>query len=240
MNDFSDQLLKKIEQEHIRPVPRWVVETRRVLVWVSLALGLLCGGLLLSLLFLAALRVDLEFLRVSSLGSALRLLLEYVPLVWVGLFILFCVIEVVLLRGRTRLYRYPMSVMVGLVLLGVSVFGLGFYVSQIPARVQSSMERRLPPPFRARLMPGRPLPRPEEGVLFGEVGEVATSSFQLLGPQQDRWTVRRASGSSFPFPPSGRRILLEGRISSFMEFEANHARPYKGPPGGPGRPRANN
>jgi hypothetical protein len=240
MNDFSDQLLKKIEQEHIRPVPRWVVETRRVLVWVSVVLGLLCGGLLLSLLFLAALQVDLEFLRVSSLGSALRLLLEYVPLVWVGLFILFCVIEVILLRGRTRLYRYPISVMVGLVLLGVSVFGLGFYVSRIPARVQSSMERRLPPPLRARFVPGRPLPRPEEGVLFGEVVEVSTSTFQLLGPHQDRWTVRRAPGSLFPFPSSGRRILLEGRISSFMEFEAHHARPYKGPPGGPGRPPANN
>ena len=80
-DDFSQRLLERIEHEHIRPLPRWVIWMRQGLIWFLLVLCVICGAFLGSLLFLALFQVDLQFLRASSLGPMLRLLLEYIPMV---------------------------------------------------------------------------------------------------------------------------------------------------------------
>jgi hypothetical protein len=228
-DDFSQQLLQKIETEHIRPVPRWMVLLRQGMLFVVLGLAIVCAGILGSLLLLAALKIDLQFLRVSSFGGVLRLLLEYIPIVWVILLVLFGVLEVVLLRRGTRLYRYSFVTIVGFVFLAMSLIGLGLYVSRVPERVQNTFEKRLPANLKTRFIPGQPLPHPEEGVLFGRVVKIEEETFQLVGPKREPWMVRRAAKANFPLPPVNAEVLLEGTLIRPGEFEANKLRPYRRP-----------
>ncbi|MBP6945330.1 hypothetical protein KBD61_04610 [Patescibacteria group bacterium] len=229
-DDFSQQLLQKIETEHIRPVPRWIVLLRQGMLFVVLGLAIICAGVLGSLLLLAAFKIDLQFLRASSFGGILRLLLEYIPVVWIVLLVLFGVLEVVLLRRGTRLYRYSFVTIVGFVFLAMSLIGLGLYASRVPERVQESFGKRLPPHMRDRFIPGQPLPHPEEGVLFGRVIKVNAESFHLMGPKREPWVVRRAANANFPFPPTNAEVLLEGKLVRPGEFEAHKLRPYRRPP----------
>lgn len=236
--DFSQRLFERIEHEHIQPLPRWVIIARRFLSVFLLALSIICAGLLSSLLILAIFHLDLEFLRVSSLRPMLRLVLDYVPLVWVVLFAIFCGVEVWLLRQETRAYRYSWPVLGGLVIVGVSLMGLAFYAARLPERMEYSLEHRLPPHVQPWAVRRPSLPRPEDGVLFGRVLEVSAKSFRVEGPRQDRWQVdlQNKETSMFPFLHVGQPILIEGDFIQPGLFKAKNVRSYRGPPGPPPPP----
>lgn len=230
-DDFSQRLLERIEQEHIRPLPRWMIHLRRGIGIGILLISLFCTAFLGSLLFLAIAQVDLEFLRVSSFGPMLRLLLNYIPIVWVIFFVLFCGMEVLLLRHGTRAYRYPFLGLTALVLLGASLLGLTFYASHLPERVEASFQVHIPPRVQPYFLRRPSHPRPEDGVLFGQVRDVASDRFHVRGPRSDLWEVR------YPIASSSRAIivpehwvLIEGRMLQPGLFEGRAVRPYQGPP----------
>lgn len=230
--DFSQRLLERIEHEHIKPISRWVVFARRGLIWTVLLLSIGCAALLGSLLIMATLKVDLEFLRVSSFGPMLRLLLDYVPILWVILFFAFCVLEIYLIRRETHAYRYSSFMVAGFVLFGASFIGLGLYATSLPERVEQTVQQRLPPPHW--MMRRESQPRPEDGILFGRVVMVSSTTFSLEGPQHDVWEVRvsqTASGTSLV--EIDRFILVEGQMMERNLFSASAIHPYRGPkPGG--------
>lgn len=228
--DFSNRLLERIEEERIKPLPRWVVFARRAIAWTTLVLAVLCAGLLGSLLLLAVLQVDIQFLRRSSLGPMLRLVLDYVPLVWILLFLALCALEVFLLRHETRAYRYSGAALAGLVLIGVSLIGLGFYAAKLPERIEHSLQRGLPPRVHPWAM-RRPPPRPEHGILFGEVTSVSSTTLYLRGPRGESWQVNLSeqAAQKLDLLQPGQLILIEGRIINRGIFEGREVRPFRGP-----------
>jgi hypothetical protein len=228
--DFSQRLFERIEHEQVKPLPRWVIVARRVLSAFLILLSILCGGLLASLLFLAFLHIDLEFLRASSLGPMLRLVLDYVPVVWIVLFLGFCGLEVFLLRHETRAYRYSWLASAGFVVVGISLLGLALYATRLPERVEQSFQRHLPPHLQSWAVRRPSPPRPEDGVLFGRVLEVGRGRFRVEGPRQDRWDVGLPEKdlSKYPFLRIGERVLIEGKFIRPGQFEAAKVRPYRG------------
>lgn len=238
--DFSNRLLERIEEEHIKPLPRWVVLGRRTLTWIILGLSVVCASLLGSLLVLAVLELDLSFLRRTSLGPMLRLVLEYVPMLWVLLFIALGVLEVVLLRHETRAYRYSSVALAGLVFLAASLIGLGLYATKLPERLEASLEERLPRPIHGWAI-RRPPPRPEQGTLFGEVLRIEEEQFTLRGPRGEVWRVTLPGKSlkEIDLIRPGQLVLIEGRVVERGIFEGGEIRPFQGrlAPSGP-RPRS--
>lgn len=234
-DDFSQRLLERIEREQIKPIPRWFVVTRQGATWMLLALCLLSTFVLGSLVFLAGFQLDLEFLRASSLGPMLRLLLASVPLVWVFLLLLFCSLELFLLRRETHVYRYPAAIVAGMLVLGVVLGGLGLYAAHLPERIQTSFPHRLPPSVRPWFERGRPIPRPEDGVLFGRVREVQSDQVVLIDPPGHRWQVLFATEqrARWHFLHPGQHVLVHGRIQERGVFHAEQMRPYQGRPGLP-------
>lgn len=238
-DDFSQRLLDKIEHEQIHPIPRSAILFRKIAIWVLLLLCLGCSAFLGVLVVLAFFHIDLEFLRVSSLGPMLRLLLAYIPVVWLVLFLLFFCIELLLVRRQTHAYRYPTSVIIGMMMLGALFGGLGFYATHLPERIESSLPGHLPPHIRPWFQPDRPLPRPEDGVLFGKVQTVQTESFSLRDEPGHLWQVqfdsKKIDVRQLPHPDQD--VIVEGHIEQREVFRADAIRPYRGQPGGPPPPR---
>ena len=228
--DFSQQVLDRIERERVKPVPRFVVLARRIIAWLLLGVSALCAAFLGSLLILAVLQTDLEFLRASALGPMLRLFLDYVPALWVVLFVLFCGLEIVLLRHETHAYRYPWLAVSGFVVAAVSLAGLGLYAAKLPERIERSLQRRLPPGVHGWIARHPGPPRPEDGVLFGRVREVSVEAFQLDGPRRDRWRVTWPGRNLLqePLLRPGQVVLVRGVFIRPGAFEAENVRAYRG------------
>ena len=229
--DFSQRLLERIEDEHIKPISRWAIFARRGLAWTVIGLSIICTSLLASLLFLAVLQVDIPFLRRSSLGPMLRLILDYVPLIWVILFLVLCALEVILLRHETRAYRYSQITVAGLVLLGVSLIGLGLYAAKLPEHFERSLESGLPTGMHPWTIRRAPPGRPEQGVLFGEVLTVSSTTVSIRGPRGEEWRVnlsKDASKKTDLLRPE-QLILIEGRVLERGHFEGQDIHPFRGP-----------
>lgn len=235
-DDFSQHVLERIEQKHVHPLPRWVVLVRRSLTIGLIVLTVVCAGILGSLVVLAITNIDSAFIRASSLGPMLRLILSYVPLVWVFLFAVLCLVEVMVLRHETHAYRYSGLIVGGFVLLVACLLGLGLHAIHLPERVESTFQRRLPPGMRPWMMRGQPHPRPEDGVLFGRIMNVSTTSFALEGPERDLWEIQpqRPEMLTLPFLKPNQFVLIKGRIERPGLFNARTIQPHRGPP--PPRP----
>lgn len=230
-HDFTQRVLERIDHEHVRPQPRWLVRTKRWLIIALLIVSVVGAAVLSSLLFLAIMHVDPAFLRSSSLGPMIHLLLSYVPFVWIALFLLVCVLEVALIRENLHAYRYSMTLIVCFVLIGASLLGGGFYFAHLPQRVEAGFQR-LPPPIQPFMMRGQPIPRPEDGVLFGRVVAETATSLTLEGPRQDRWdvTTDRSDLLMAPFIKMDTWVLIRGTYQRPGHFVAQTIEPHDPPP----------
>lgn len=231
-DDFSQRVLDRIEQEHVHPLPRWMVVARRVLMGALIVVSFIVASVFGSLVIVALLQIDPAFIRASSFGPMLRLLREYIPAVWVVLFVLLCLGEIILIRRKTVGYRHSLLVVGGVVVLGVCLLGLGLYATRVPERVEMSIERRVPLPIRPWVMRGAPRPRPEDGVLFGRILVVATSTFSVEGPRRDIWQVvpERSEQLSLPFLAPNGFVLIQGKMERPGLFMARTIQPHRGPP----------
>ncbi len=229
-DDFSKRLLERLEDEHVHPVPRWIILARRFVLALVSVLTFLCGALLFSLIVLAVMHVDPAFLRASSFGPMLHLAVNYVPGAWILLFLAFLFVELFVLRSQARAYRYTWYSIGGFVLFFVVLVGLGLYASNIPHRVESSFDR-LPARMQPWMRRGAPLPRPEDGVLFGRVLDISPSSLSLEDPLRHRWEVRSKNNEllSQPFIQREQFILIQGDMERPGLFYARTIKPHTPP-----------
>ena len=236
--DFSQRVLDKIEHDHVTPQPRWMILASRVLSIILLILSMVCGAILFSLLLLAILHVDPAFIRASSFGPMFHLLLSYIPFVWIILFALLVFVEIIIVRRGTHGYRYSVLKVVVFVLIGAGLLGVGLYLTRVPERVESAFQNHLPLGARPFMMRGQPLPRPEDGVLFGRILKVDTASFNLEGPRHDQWQVKpqKPELMSLPFVQPDHFVLITGKMEQPGIFDAQTIQPHNPLPGGPPPP----
>lgn len=233
--DFSQRILDKIERDQIRPLSPKVYRAQKVGRILLLLSCVLCTAFLGVLVVMEFFQVDLEFIRVSSFGPMLRILLAYVPMIWIVFFLFFFLLELYLLRRQTRAYRYPVTVIVGLMVLASALGGLGLYATRLPERVRTSLPRHLPPHVRPLFQPDRPFPHPEDGVLFGRIQSVQDKGFLIQDPPGNMWQVDQSQARPVPqdLIQENHQVIIEGRMSGPRTFQAENIRPYRGPNQGP-------
>ncbi len=115
MNDFSKSVEKEIEARGTTPRPRWHFLLKRSIFW-TLAIGSIVSG---AVAFSVAdyIFFDNEGLGIATLlESPLEGIIQSVPIIWLLLFVLFCVMTYVGLRNTRAGYRYHTAGVVLLVL----------------------------------------------------------------------------------------------------------------------------
>lgn len=236
-DDFSQQLLDKIEHERVRPVPRWRVLVQRAVIWALAILGVSIAALLCSLLLIAFLDIDVEILRAARPGPALRFFVQYVPVMWIVLFIGFCFLIVSLLRRETHAYRYGRFLVLACVSLCVVCVGVLFHFARVAERAEPYVMRGIPPQARPWMMRGPVLPRPEDGVLMGQVIQVDEGFIVLRhAVTNEPWNV--LWHHPIPHAPvfhTGQLVMARGVVIGPQTFEAEWIRirmpPRRGPQG---------
>lgn len=174
--DFSQDILAKIEERHMAPRPRWQVVFVRVLWWLMAVVALLLGGLAFaSVLFFA--REQLWDALASQVGGGD--VLRLVPLFWIMLFLALAYGAYRELRATPRGYRYEASFLVVGVFIGSMTLGGLVCVAGYEALPHEFLRDRLP--GYETIVPDPPMAwhRPTVGRYAGIVLSTTTQGFVL-------------------------------------------------------------
>ncbi|HNY31991.1 MAG TPA: hypothetical protein PKO15_13980 [Fibrobacteria bacterium] len=226
--DLEGRLLERIDQERIRPYPRWVGWLTRGASGAAIAAALACSTLASSVFFLWVVQgadpgphrgfrwVMIGLLPWLSLASAALLS-------WIGWR---------LFRRTGTGYRRRAWVVTGIFLVvslaagaGLQVGGGLFAIHRVLA-MESTTYREF---FQGRR--SMEWSRPEEGRLAGIVSARSARSLELVDPRGRTWTVE---GAVPEWVGIGMEIRLEGRTESDNHFAAERIDRF-GPGAGSGR-----
>ncbi len=228
MDDFSQKVIEKIEQEHVHPTPRWAVVAYKGAVWVLVGICFFCAALFCALLALAVRHLDVDVMRGAPPGRAMIVLMQSVPVVWIIFFVALCVLVVLMLRQQTHAYRYRLVGVAGMVGVSVLFLAMGLHFLRLPDRAERYAERGVPPLARPWLMRGHPRLRPEDGVLIGRLTEIQPDHFVVERPPHEIWKVRidpvRFQYRRFQVHDD---IVARGHVIKPWVFQAEGIRPHR-------------
>ncbi|OGD67682.1 hypothetical protein A2442_03870 [Candidatus Campbellbacteria bacterium RIFOXYC2_FULL_35_25] len=126
MNKFSEKILKRIEEKHISPKPRWQFLTKDIFVWFLGAISILVGGIATSVIIFVLVNSDWESYRFLS-GSLLDHIINVAPVLWVIFLAFFILGADYNFKNTKKGYRYSVSEVVGMSILVSVILGGIFY-----------------------------------------------------------------------------------------------------------------
>ncbi len=194
LNKTSEQLAKRvlgrINDEHLRPRPRWEFLLKNYLFWGLGALAVLFGALAVSAILFEIQNVDWR-LADATHPSVLSFFLATAPFIWVFVLALFTLVGYLYVRRTQHGYRYSLTITaLGAILLSL-LFGSSLYAIGFGGSVEESLGDH-PPFYRPILIEERSWwLAPQKGLLGGEVASVAPSatSFVLRDFSGHEWNI---------------------------------------------------
>lgn len=201
MQDISQKVLNTIADGKVKPRPKWHFFLQEGGVWVLGAAATLCGAAAISGTLFVFVTAPLRFYPATH-ESLIRFWADFLPLLWIVLFVTFIFVTDYVIKKTKRGYRYNIVVVtVTSAALSMLIGYVGFLLGMgefLENRVGQSIPFHTP----VRVATQRAFHQPEQGLLVGEV---------LLG---ERATLRTLDGIVWDLDlthiPENERILFTG------------------------------
>lgn len=226
-NDFSQDILAKIEEQHLEPRPRWQFFVIRALWWVMALVTTIIGGIAFAsvLFFIQEQEWDWVLSR-ATFADVLR----SIPFAWIVIFILFAIVTMYDIRATKRGYRYETPVLLALIALSSMVLGGAVYASGYEAKPHEFLRDRLPGYRAIAPDPQMIWQEPQLGRFAGVVLATSTEGFVLRdqGGEARSITIVTTSNWLLPIAPEPGlpvKTLCEGAGTS-TEWVLIEARPW--------------
>lgn len=227
--EISKNVLEKIKNEHIMPRPKWQFITLHVLLWFTVAISILIGSVLLSLLLREVFLDEWEAIPHIG-GNFIRIVLLLAPYFWIFciLFILFLSYKI--FRATTGGYRYEPFWVVGITIVISVALGYGSYASGISNLIEEKTREYIQPYDVLQEHRERLFVVPERGVLGGMViKNISPSHFLFQDVSGKQWKI-------LVVPPSQPKdvlirpempLLIIGEKADESSFEAKKIKVWK-------------
>lgn len=168
MNQLSEKIIERIEQENVVPKPRWQFSLANQFFWAVWAMSLLFAAAAAGAMMFALANSGWEFRAVTHDGF-FSYLFDVLPVFWISALIVFVLIAYENMK-RTKLgYRYPVRLIVGVGLAGALLAGTLFYASGWGENVEQNVGRHIPLYRPALQAQSKIWVNPTRGLLGGEV-----------------------------------------------------------------------
>ncbi len=230
MRDIAKDTLKKIQEQHIVPKPKWEHILTKNSIWVIFILIIFLGSL--SLAITSSLVSDLDW-DIYPLTHRTRLAytLSIFPYLW--LIVIFVLLTAAFfgLRKTEKGYRYStLTVMItsigSVVLLGILFFFIGFGTN-----TQSMLQTRFPGYSRHVTTKETQWMQPEQGFLAGTLLSTSQNELILRDLQGNDWVIL-IDEKTFVRPAVNiepkAMIKIIGTKSDKNTFQAIEIRPWNG------------
>ncbi|MBU6323690.1 hypothetical protein KGQ55_03315 [Patescibacteria group bacterium] len=186
---LASRVIARIEDEHIRPRPRWYFIFENGVLWSVGAAAVIIGGVAFSGALYDIANAGWQY-EAATHDSLLSFLLDTAPYLWILLLCAFVLIGYYNIRLTKRGYRYPFSLIVAGVVLTSASAGLGFSMLGLGSVFENALGNV--PFYRPEAALQRELwTRPDRGLIAGWVisRDATTSSFFLKSFDGSLWFV---------------------------------------------------
>jgi len=231
-NKFGKEIFEKIEENKIKPKPKWEFLLKNYLMWVFGVLSLVIGSLAVSVIIYMLRHNDWEVYE-NVTNSLLEFILVTLPYFWLVILALFILVADYNLKHTKKGYKYNLSLVIA-VSLGVNVvFGGLLYNFGIGEAIDDIFGENAP--FYREIINRRvPLwDHPEEGRLMGKIIEIESiDKFTIQDFKQGNWMVDAEDARTMPII----KIKIGEDVRIIGEPFADHQiKAYIIMPIGPGR-----
>lgn len=205
--NISKKVLDAIENHNVKPKPRWYFVLQEGGVWVLGMVTTFFGALAVSITLFVIAVAPVKF-QPATHDSLLKFWLEFVPLVWLILFVSFIFATDYLLRKTKRGYKYSFVVLtLSSVTLSVLLGYLGFIVG-LGELVEKGVGSRVPFHTSSEVMIHKVLSQPSKGLLVGKISNNQTTLETREGDMIDLDTSQ--------IPETQRSLIMDGTLVSII------------------------
>ncbi|MFA6007527.1 MAG: hypothetical protein WC784_02690 [Candidatus Shapirobacteria bacterium] len=209
--NISDKALKLIDQEQIKPIPRWKFIAKNWGLWLSFIISI--GFLILGT-------------GISWFGLADNIITPYL---WLFVTVVFLVLSFLLFEKTKRAYRFSRwLVIVFISIVGLIVGGILFKAG-VASRIDRNLETSLP--YYRQIVPMKMMVwnNPQSGYLSGEIIGINKNYFEIKDFDGKIWTI-----TGKPLVRGrvqiivGEEVKLIGTQTNNKTFKVDEVRPWTG------------
>ncbi len=230
MSELSKNVIDKIHDKHIKPLPKWMFITGHIVVWGLFALSIVVGSAAVSLgLYKLFILNDWELvgrLPGGNLGGVLLVL----PYIWILIMGLMVFVAFKLFAKTDKGYKVNPWIVVGLSLVISFILGCILFMSRTAENMENFMRENVRPyqvfqEFREEVWHA-----PEIGILPGRIVDIQKDYMIMIDDfNGKRWKVNIADANIPPMMTLkiGDIIIAVGEVTGIDNFDADGIRPAK-------------
>ena len=230
MKKISEEVLKKIKKENIKPKSYWHFATKNYFIWFLFCISIILGSFAFGMVLFMFKQLDWDTYRYLG-DSFLKTVFISLPYLWFIFLVLFLGIAYYNFIHTKRGYRYRFIFILFISLAMSVMFGTGLYFNGFSERLENIFSRRIPYYNKLVYTCENQWMQPQKGLLAGTITELGISNniFRLIDCKNQSWEVNIGNtiwkGKLKPF--IGLKIKLIGKMEDENRFKAIEIRPWK-------------
>ncbi|OGF25960.1 hypothetical protein A2303_01370 [Candidatus Falkowbacteria bacterium RIFOXYB2_FULL_47_14] len=232
-HDISRDVLKTIEEKHIKPKPRWTFLLKDYAIWILGAFSLIVGSLAFSVIIYMLKNNDWEVYRHLS-GSLPGFVVITMPYFWLIFLAIFTLAVHYNFKHTKTGYRYRLPAVIAASMVLSVVLGGILYGAGVGRAIDDVLSEKAPGFYRVIVNPRMDMwARPDQGFLLGLIIDAeGREDFRLLDFDRRLWDISAHDAKIPPFLKieAGSRIKMIGDKTGENGFRALIIMPV-----GPGR-----
>ncbi|PIZ74764.1 hypothetical protein COY07_00165 [Candidatus Peregrinibacteria bacterium CG_4_10_14_0_2_um_filter_43_11] len=231
MLPLSDKILAKIKEKKLTPKSRLHFIALHILVWTSVLVSIVLGGIAIAIILRHLLSADWELARRFS-GGPVQSFFLLLPYIWF-LFIGITLFSANLLFSHTKKgYRFHPVLVVGISIIISLVLGGVFYEVKLDNPIEDHLQKNIPPYAQWHENRRKMFVAPEKGVLAGRISKIIPAeSLVIIDFKKAQWTVDiRTAEMELKMPLNvDMHVGVIGEKTGDYTFKAYQIRPFPGP-----------
>jgi len=227
MSDISKNIMKKIEEKNIKPIPKWQFVLLHIGLFVMFGFAILFGSLAFGLILFHISRTDWEI--VPRLANGIHSFIYVLPYMWIIIVGLMIFMATLVYKHTHKGYRLRPSIVVATSIIASLLMGLILFATKSAEGIERTLRENIRPYDQYRELREKIWQAPERGILPGKVINIEINSIMLLDDfSGKRWEIDIEDAVIPPFtlkPKVGDRVVVIGGKTGQNTFDAETIRP---------------
>jgi hypothetical protein len=227
--DNSTNLIEKIKEKQLKPLPRWLYLFKDTMLWILYILSTIFGSLAFSVILFVIQQVDFNIIGHMS-HSWFELLLGLVPFLWIISLVICLLISVVSLKNSKKGYKLSALSLVGLATALSILIGTFFFISGGGKWLEDAFATNVSQYESMQERKMKVWSMPEDGSLSGTILSAGDETFELEDFKGKSWMIDYKDADIVPAVViiDGEKIKMTGNMTSDATFKADKIRPWGG------------
>jgi len=180
-NHIEEKVLEKIEREKLSPKPRWEFLVKNGYFWALGIVTVTLGGLAVSASIFVFKNIHWELYEATH-ENIFTFTIEFLPIVWLTLFVLFLLFTNYLVYKTKHGYKYHIVFVASLAIIASIALGVVFAVLGYGQAIDDGFDGRIPLHHSIEMHNKIVWNNPLNGLLFGHVEMTEYNTFELKSP----------------------------------------------------------